>query len=77
MMKAPKSGIQLGDTVHLIGSTILGMVYGIESHADLYGRFWVNVTVMDSLGHETVFSGRFSENLIKYEEGDDDELDND
>ena len=61
----------------MIGSTILGMVYGIESHADLYGRFWVNVTVMDSLGHKTVFSGRFSENLIKYEEGDDDELDND
>jgi hypothetical protein len=76
-MQAPKPVLRLGDTVHLIGSTILGMVYGIESHADLYGRFWVNVTVMDSLGHETVFSGRFSENLIKYEEGDDDELDND
>ena len=75
-MQAPKPVLRLGDTVHLIGSTILGMVYGIESHADLYGRFWVNVTVMDSLGHETVFSGRFSENLIKYEEGDDDELDN-
>lgn len=73
-MQAPEPVLQIGDTVHLKGSTILCMVYGIESHADLYGRFWVNVTVMDSLGHETVFSGRYSENLIKYEEGNDDEL---
>ena len=69
MMKAPKSGIQLGDTVHLIGSNILGMVNEIESIADLRGRFWVNVTVVDSLGHRTTFSGVFSDNLIKYEGG--------
>ena len=69
MMKAPKSGIQLGDTVHLIGSNILGMVNVIESIADLQGRFWVNVTVVDSLGHKTVFSGVFSDNLVKHEGG--------
>ena len=68
-MKAPKSGIQLGDTVHLIGSNILGMVNEIESISDLRGRFWVKITVVDSLGHKTVFSGVFSDNLIKYEGG--------
>lgn len=66
-MQAPKSGIQLGDTVHLIGSNILGMVNEIQSISDLRGRFWVNVTVVDSLGHKTVFSGIFSDNLVKYE----------
>ena len=69
MMKAPKPVLRLGDTVHLIGSTIFGIVQGIESHADLYGNFWVNVTVEDSLGHKTVFSGVFSDNLVKYEGG--------
>jgi len=63
-MQAP---LRLGDTVHLIGSNILGKVYGIESHADLQGRFWVVVTVEDSLGHRTAFSGLFSDNLIKVE----------
>ena len=62
-MKAPKSGIQLGDTVHLIGSNILGMVNEIESISDLRGRFWVK------MGHKTVFSGVFSDNLVKHEGG--------
>jgi hypothetical protein len=68
-MQAPKPGLRLGDTVHLIGSNILGKVYRIESHADLDGRFWTNIAVEDSLGHRTTFSGLFTDNLIKYEKG--------
>jgi len=68
-MKAPKSGIQLGDLVHLKGSNVLGKVYRIESHADLDGRFWTNIAVEDSLGHRTIFSGVFSDNLVKHEGG--------